>query len=325
MHELGHTLGLHHGGGDDTNCKPNYLSIMSYAFQTLAADPKRPLTYSLKELPELWEATLDETKGIQGPADRFVVFGVGRTGFPPSPLPRADQPIDWNGDGDATDTDASPGAMDPDPDPRFIQIEVAPGDVRTLCKSVSAKQPLKGHDDWSNLLYNFRLSPDYADGIRFNLPDEEITAEQVLGLARTVDFDGDGVVNAMDNCPGEANPGQEDSDGDGIGDACDTGGPAPGRQRPGDSNQDGTLDLSDGIHLLGFLFQGTVTRLPCGDGTLGEPGNVSLLDSNGDGSVDLSDAVRIFGYLFGGSGPPDLGTSCVPIDGCPDLPGGCGP
>ncbi len=25
MHELGHNLGLHHGGGDDVNCKPNYL------------------------------------------------------------------------------------------------------------------------------------------------------------------------------------------------------------------------------------------------------------------------------------------------------------
>jgi hypothetical protein len=35
MHELGHNLGLHHGGGfgvfgDDTNFKPNYLSVMNY-------------------------------------------------------------------------------------------------------------------------------------------------------------------------------------------------------------------------------------------------------------------------------------------------------
>src|SRR5262249_37459907 len=26
MHEFGHTLNLHHGGLDDNNCKPNYLS-----------------------------------------------------------------------------------------------------------------------------------------------------------------------------------------------------------------------------------------------------------------------------------------------------------
>ena len=32
MHELGHTLGLQHGGADDVNLKPNYLSVMSYAF-----------------------------------------------------------------------------------------------------------------------------------------------------------------------------------------------------------------------------------------------------------------------------------------------------
>jgi hypothetical protein len=33
MHELGHALGLHHGGSDDINFKPNYVSIMNYSFQ----------------------------------------------------------------------------------------------------------------------------------------------------------------------------------------------------------------------------------------------------------------------------------------------------
>jgi hypothetical protein len=32
MHELGHTLGMHHGGLDDVNNKPNYVSIMNYSF-----------------------------------------------------------------------------------------------------------------------------------------------------------------------------------------------------------------------------------------------------------------------------------------------------
>ncbi len=33
MHELGHNLGLHHGGDEDTNFKPNYLSVMNYLYQ----------------------------------------------------------------------------------------------------------------------------------------------------------------------------------------------------------------------------------------------------------------------------------------------------
>lgn len=33
IHELGHTLGLKHGGSDYNNYKPNYLSVMNYTFQ----------------------------------------------------------------------------------------------------------------------------------------------------------------------------------------------------------------------------------------------------------------------------------------------------
>jgi hypothetical protein len=101
--------------------------------------------------------------------------------------------------------------------------------------------------------------------------------------------------------------------------------PPGGLQRPSDGNQDGKLDISDGSQLLGFLFLGTAGRLPCGDGTIEEPGNLQLLDSNGDGHVDLADAIRLFGFLFLGEAPPVLGEACVRIPGCPDGPAGCAP
>ena len=35
MHELGHNFGLHHGGVEDLNLKPNYISVMNYLYQLL--------------------------------------------------------------------------------------------------------------------------------------------------------------------------------------------------------------------------------------------------------------------------------------------------
>ena len=43
----------------------------------------------------------------------------------------------------------------------------------------------------------------------------------ILIQEAATDADGDGIADEADNCPGDANPGQEDGDGDGIGDACD--------------------------------------------------------------------------------------------------------
>lgn len=58
-------------------------------------------------------------------------------------------------------------------------------------------------------------------------PLEEMTAEDIVRAAQAVDSDGDGLSNADDNCGQVANPDQEDSDGDGYGDACDPGDTLP--------------------------------------------------------------------------------------------------
>ena len=51
MHEFGHALNLRHGGGDDTNREPNYLSVMNYDFQFPYLDATRPLDFCAKQYP----------------------------------------------------------------------------------------------------------------------------------------------------------------------------------------------------------------------------------------------------------------------------------
>ena len=54
-----------------------------------------------------------------------------------------------------------------------------------------------------------------------DLPGENQAITNVENVSM-LDTDGDGIPNGDDNCPFDSNPGQEDADGDGIGDACVT-------------------------------------------------------------------------------------------------------
>lgn len=98
----------------------------------------------------------------------------------------------------------------------------------------------------------------------------------------------------------------------------------PSQQVPGDCNQDGTLDISDAICVFGFLFLGTPEVLPCGDGSSGDPANVTLMDWQPDGAVDISDGVGLLQFLFSGGSPHPSAVpgmereGCLPIAGCPD-------
>jgi hypothetical protein len=98
------------------------------------------------------------------------------------------------------------------------------------------------------------------------------------------------------------NPGGESSD---SAQSCATptsGGGGPNFKR-GDADASGTLDLTDAIFILGFLFQGGA-----------EPPCLDAADADDSGALDLTDAIFVLGYLFqGGATPPAPGPkTCGP-------------
>jgi hypothetical protein len=78
MHELGHTLGLLHGGEDSVNNKPNYPSVMNYLFQFpgVLRNEARVFDYSREPEPSLEEKTLTEAAGINLGANPLK-YGIG--------------------------------------------------------------------------------------------------------------------------------------------------------------------------------------------------------------------------------------------------------
>ena len=104
-------------------------------------------------------------------------------------------------------------------------------------------------------------------------PDQQDTDGDGLGDAWDPDIDDDGVLNDDDNCPYVFNPDQQDTDGDGLGNACD----------PDDDN-DGVFDIDDNCP---YVF------------------NPNQQDTDGDGLGDACD--------------PDIDNDGVPndYDNCP--------
>lgn len=178
MHELGHNLGLGHGGGDGINCKPNYLSIMNYLRQMPVKLPPAfyKLDYSRIELNPLNESSLDETKGVNPrvPIDIPDVLIIGNN------FNFVKYPIDWNYNG------------------RFesritqdINLYPSIGD----CAKNTPRQFLNGYDDWDNLIFITNQSKFGTNGSgileRFSTENgtlkgtDELTYDDVKGMIET--------------------------------------------------------------------------------------------------------------------------------------------
>ena len=100
--------------------------------------------------------------------------------------------------------------------------------------------------------------------------------------AAALDSDGDGVVDAQDNCPYLAGAGQRDADGDGIGDACQC----------GDANGDGHVDVSDIVAAQTMIDAKSAVSPLC--------------DANNGGGCEASDIAAINSAIYG---------SCFPVCG----------
>lgn len=98
MHELGHNLGLGHGGDDHENHKPNYLSVMNYLFQDGLPAGSEDFDYSGAALPDLDEDALVEADGIGVPESvRTQHRGCGNARTSDGDA------VDFNCDGDTDD------------------------------------------------------------------------------------------------------------------------------------------------------------------------------------------------------------------------------
>ena len=111
----------------------------------------------------------------------------------------------------------------------------------------------------------------------------------LLGQCAWADQDGDGIPDRDDNCPDDANAGQEDADGDGKGDECDP--------CPWDSANDGD---EDGV---------------CGDvDNCPDDANAGQEDADGDGKGDECDPCP-----WDSANDGDGDGVCGDVDNCPDV------
>jgi uncharacterized repeat protein (TIGR01451 family) len=210
LHELGHTLGLRHGGSGSDNCKPNYVSVMNYDHALgiwRRSGATRMLDYSpprfvggrgLAPLPTLEEDDLDETVPLDAndPINRFVYTLANRA--------KIQWPLDGDADGDGA-FDRIPwdgdGALE-----TSVRVNIDNSNEKGRpedCSNLTSTEELTGHDDWSRISLPFRHFGNASDGPVNPVDSPEPRLEEYEALERELQTADLGIVKAASEDPVE--------------------------------------------------------------------------------------------------------------------------
>ncbi|WP_298364366.1 thrombospondin type 3 repeat-containing protein [uncultured Lutibacter sp.] len=186
-----------------------------------------------------------------------------------------------------------------------LTLEANPASYGSWITSVAPSSHLDVSLEFAQEL-DFELTvtvpPGTADGLyEFNVDlvgDGAVYGTQTVAITVLSDNDGDGVLNNDDNCPDTANPGQEDNDGDGMGDVCD----------PDDDN-DGIFDEVDNCPLTANADQADYDGDGLGDACDDDDDNDGCLDDDDPNQFSNTEATIIIDGC-------DTGVANIITNGC---------
>jgi slime mold repeat-containing protein/Calx-beta domain-containing protein len=189
MHELGHNLGLNHGGpllnaGQPTdpnqvslNYKPNYISVMNYNYQALgirtASPDCAPDDYLCKTTPASTRLdyssfangvipnVLDENDGSESAGLNLGNSDIGYTWCPSqTPIPGTG-PVDFNCDGSKSEAWCASGCDIT----QGLELNHDPaGGGHVPSGTPGSGDVLQPFEDWPNLIFTYQCQSTYNDG-----------------------------------------------------------------------------------------------------------------------------------------------------------------